>query len=157
MSSRAEAAITSNLRKRWKTGLVVLFVVGLLAWNAYQASKLLPGSKAPPQRANAVICTNCDWRGWRVTLKLPQRCPKCFKVAVHFAGVCPECGEWTPWDLNKEKELYAHPRLFVDKGPAYFFPQCRKCGAPTNARGQKLKMPPLPKGEPQETDGAGSR
>jgi len=139
----------SRLAQNRRTALLIGLIAALMAWNVYQASKLRPGAKAPPQRPNAVICTNCGWQGWRVTLKLPQRCPKCHKTTVHFAGICPECGEWTPWDLAKEQELFAEPQLFFQKGPAYFFPRCRKCGAPTNATGRKLSIP-LPRNRKTE-------
>jgi hypothetical protein len=127
--------IISRLADHWHTALVVTVIVGLLAWNAHLAAQLRPGAKAPPQQPNAVICTNCGWQGWRVTLELPQRCPKCHKMTVHFAGICPKCGEWTPWNIAREQLLYAEPQLFMQKGPGWFFPRCRKCGSPTNATG----------------------
>ncbi len=128
-------------RKAWLLGLVIA-VFGV--WNVYQAWQLRPGSKVPPQRPNAVVCTHCGWQGHRVTLHLPQRCPRCHRVTVHFAGICPECGEWTAWDPGREAALFANPRLFMDEGPNAFFPRCARCGAQTNATGVKpsAALPP---------------
>lgn len=121
--------------RRWSQALLVLVTAGLLWWNAAQWWRLRPGGKAPPQAPNAVICTRCGWQGWRVTTHMPQRCPRCHQMSVHFAGICPECRTWMPWSLPREEQLLAHPRLFMDLGPAYFFPKCRECGAQTTPRG----------------------
>jgi hypothetical protein len=137
------AALRSRLNQPWGRLALIVFVLGLLYWNGSQWRSLRPGGKAPPQVSNAVICVKCDWRGWRKTPHLPQRCPKCRKLTVHFAGICPQCKEWTPWDLAKEQELYASPSLFLDLGPAHFFPRCRQCGAQTGPRGEAPRSVPL--------------
>lgn len=115
--------------------MLAAVVLGLLYWNGHQWWQLRPGGKAPPQVPNAVICTHCGWQGWRATMHLPQRCPRCHEVSVHFAGICPHCRTWTPWSLPREELLFARPRLFLDLGPAYFFPKCRECGTQTTPRG----------------------
>lgn len=132
----------SYLSGPWQSTALVVLIVCLLCWNATQLWRLRPGGKAPPQSPNAVICTNCGWRGWRETLHLPQRCPKCHELAVHFAGLCPRCGTWTVWDVRKEKLVFAQPRLFIDLGPAAFFPVCSRCGCQTKPRGEpSLSLP----------------
>lgn len=134
-------ALTGRLNQPWgRLGLCV-FVLALVSWNTSQWWSLRPGGKAPPQVPNAVVCIECGWRGWRETPHLPLRCPHCGRMALHFAGLCPKCGGWTSWDLAKERELYAQPSLFLDLGPAYFFPKCRKCGTPTNATGRRPPQP----------------
>lgn len=129
--------------KKW---MLIAVIVAFMGWNAYQAFKLRPGAKAPDQRPNAVMCAECGWTGFRETLRLPQRCPKCHKMTVHFAGICPECGAWTPWELWREELLYEHPRLFMDYGADYFFPKCHKCGAQTNENGKRVELSPIPTG-----------
>lgn len=113
-----------------------------------QLAGLRPGSKAPEQIENPVICTECGWTGHRTTEKLPQKCPDCRKMSLHFAGICPECGEWTAWAIEKERELFENPRLFIDRGASWFFPKCHKCGAATNPYGRKLRnmTPPQTRG-----------
>jgi len=149
------AALASLFSRRATQVALVLLTALLLWWNAAQLWRLRPGGKAPPQSPNAVICTHCGWRGWRVTLHLPQRCPRCHELSVHFAGVCPRCGTWTPWALSREELLFARPRLFMDLGPAYFFPKCRQCNAQTTPRGNvpvPRKRTPL---EPKATSPQG--
>ncbi len=124
--------------KKW---IIIAIIVAAVGYNIYQASKLRPGAKAPDQRPNAVICTECGWTGFRPTLKLPQECPRCHNMSVHFAGICPECGAWTPWELWKEELLYEKPRLFRERGPNYFFPKCHRCGAQTTENGRKPWTP----------------
>ncbi|MCE5215914.1 hypothetical protein LLH03_02680 [bacterium] len=121
--------------RRSSRALLVLLTAALLLWDAAQVWRLRPGGKAPPQSPNAVMCTHCGWQGWRVTMHLPQRCPHCRQVSLHFAGICPSCRTWTSWELAREELLFARPRLFMDLGPAYFLPKCRKCGAQTTPRG----------------------
>ncbi len=140
--------------KRW--ALLAVITV-FTAWNIYQASKLRPGAKAPDQRPNAVICTHCNWTGFHETRKLPQRCPDCRRMTVHFAGLCPECGAWTAWELWREELLYEHPRLFMDYGPNYFFPECGKCGAQTDENGVKVELPPIPRGGTSPREGTRTR
>ncbi|HCU37507.1 MAG TPA: hypothetical protein DGT21_19370 [Armatimonadetes bacterium] len=146
-------ALRGHLNRPWGRLALCVIVVVVLCWNMSQWWSLRPGSKVPPQVPNAVVCVRCDWRGWRETPRLPQRCPKCREMTLHFAGVCPKCGEWTPWNLAKEKELYAQPRLFLDLGPAYFFPKCRKCGAQTTPRGAA----PVSRAHPLEHDAPSAR
>ncbi len=142
---RLWAALKARLNRPWGRFALWAFVIVLLYWNTSQWWSLRPGGKAPPQVPNAVVCLKCDWRGWRETPHLPQRCPRCRGMTLHFAGLCPKCHEWTPWDLAKEEELYAQPRLFLERGPAYFFPKCRACGAQTTPRGMMpvLRKPKL--------------
>jgi hypothetical protein len=134
-------------------GVVSAVAITVLIW---QLAGLRPGGKAPDQVANPVICIECGWTGHRTTEKLPQKCPDCGKMSLHFAGICPDCGEWTAWDLEKERELYANPRLFIDRGPGYFFPKCHACGAQTNRSGEKPRnlQPPGMSGNTVE-DAAG--
>lgn len=131
----------NTLWQRWPTGLRIgvlgVFIAILLGWNVYQFWQLRPGGKAPPQSPNAVTCIRCGWCGWKPTLHLPLRCPQCHQLSVHFAGICPHCHRWTPWNKQREQSLYACPRLFLTKGPAHFFPRCRWCGTPTNANGRQ--------------------
>lgn len=116
-------------------GAIVLSLLGLsLVWG--QLQQFRPGTKAPPQQANPVICVDCGHRDRQTTQRLPLTCARCRLPAVHLAGICPKCGVWTAWDLAREKELVAQPGLFVQRGPAYFFPACAECGTPTNAAGQ---------------------
>ncbi len=106
-----------------------------------QFAGLRPGGKAPDQVANPVICIRCGWTGDRTTEKLPQKCPRCGEMSLHLAGICPECGEWTAWDPEKERELYDNPRLFLDRGPVYFFPKCHACGTQTTPAGASPGAP----------------
>jgi len=134
----------------WKEIALGLVAAVLLGWVACQAYRMRPGGKAPPQSPNAVVCSECGWRGKLSVDSLPAKCPKCGKMAVHFAGVCPNCGEWTPWDPGREEILFARPRLFMDWGAAWFFPSCSKCGTETNATGRSVRLPDaaLAGGEP---------
>lgn len=125
------------LPEHWREWVLGLLAGSLLAWVASQAWGMRTGGKAPPPGPSPVVCAECGWHGSRVVHELPCRCPRCHRVAVHFAGVCPECGEWTPWDAAREEILFARPRLFRSWGPQWFFPRCRACGAPTNATGEK--------------------
>lgn len=132
---RMWTALQQRLSRSGGRLVLAVLVLVLLYWNAHQWWQLRPGGKAPPQVPNAVICTHCGWQGWRVTERLPQRCPHCRALSVHFAGLCPRCKTWTPWSRSREELVFAQPGLFLDFGPAYFFPKCRECGAQTTPRG----------------------
>ncbi|MBD3177850.1 MAG: hypothetical protein GF320_21965 [Armatimonadia bacterium] len=131
------------MRSYWRETGLGLVVVGLVLWVGIQAYQMRPGGKAPEQSPNAVICAACGWRGEKINAQLPATCPECGETAVHFAGICPECGEWTPWDAGREEILFFRPRLFMDWGPGWFFPECHDCGTETNAKGRHMLPPEL--------------
>lgn len=134
--------MSDTTRMRLLMGGALLLAMLGLGLMLGQLKQFRPGGKAPAQQANPVLCVACGHQDRQTTERLPLRCTKCRKSAVHLAGLCPKCGTWTAWDLAREQELRAQPGLFVSRGPAYFFPACGACGTPTNAVGQEAGARP---------------
>jgi hypothetical protein len=143
--------------EHWREWLLGSAAVALLIWVLCQALAMRPGGKAPRPAPLPVICAECGWSGRRIVDGLPARCRKCGAVAVHFAGLCPDCGRWTPWDPAREEILFARPRLFRAWGPTWFFPLCSDCGTATNATGEDSPWTRLLEHQAQQPNGGGAR